>query len=178
VRLIATLPDFTGKRRKLIMAPQTHTQKQQQGIEGRGDGNKQHPTYAECRQDDDDVDENENEDEAEVEVAKAEKDVCGGASRRFKSWEFARQPQKTCTQIIYNKNAKLSTRTQYRCTRHQHQYQYQHVYRNTLEKKGLKKQKQRHVENQKLSTLHSPESQKNTRQAAITSGETNGINDR
>jgi len=45
-------------------------------------------------------------------------------------------------------------------------------------KKGLKKQKQRHVENQKLSTLHSPESQKNTRQAAITSGETNGINDR
>lgn len=27
------------------------------------------------------------------------------------SWEFARQPQKTCTQIIYNKNAKLSTLT-------------------------------------------------------------------
>jgi len=25
--LIATLPDFTGKRRKLIMAPQTHTHK-------------------------------------------------------------------------------------------------------------------------------------------------------
>jgi len=152
VRLIATLPDFTGKRRKLIMAPQTHTQKQQQGIEGRGDGNKQHPTYAECRQDDDDVDENENEDEAEVEVAKAEKDVCGGASRRFKSWEFARQPQKTCTQIIYNKNAKLSTRTQYRCTGHQHQYQ--HVYRNTLEKKRVEEAKAATC--RKSKTLDSP----------------------
>jgi len=62
-----------------------------------------------------------------------------GATRRFKSWEFARQPQKTCTQIIYNKNAKLSTRTQYIRAK-----------TNTL-KKGLKKQ--RHVENQKLSTL-------------------------
>lgn len=38
------------------------------------------------------------------------------------SWEFARQPQKTCTQIIYNKNAKLSIHT------HRYTHTYLHMY--------------------------------------------------
>lgn len=90
-----------------------------------------------------------------------------GATRRFKSWEFARQPQKTCTQIIYNKNAKLSTRTQYRCTYEQKQIHW---------KKGWRSSDMSKIKNSRLSR----EPKKHAQQAAITttSGETNGINDR